>query len=88
MLELETLILKEKLTARKEKIILSYEKVREVLRLRNYSHKTIKSYISCLRGFVKYFKPKHPRKITNEDIKKYLLYLIEEKKWQASTIHP
>ncbi|OGU79565.1 MAG: hypothetical protein A2254_15975 [Ignavibacteria bacterium RIFOXYA2_FULL_35_9] len=25
-----------------------YEKVRQELRLRNYSHKTIKSYLSCL----------------------------------------
>lgn len=64
-----------------------YETVRNEMRLRNYSHKTIKSYLSCLRSFVKYFYPKHPRDISNDEIKKYLIYLIEEKKWQASTIN-
>jgi site-specific recombinase XerD len=64
-----------------------YEKVRQELRLRNYSHKTIKSYTSCLRSFVKYFYPKHPRDISNEEIRKYLLYLIDEKQWQAATIN-
>lgn len=64
-----------------------YQKVRDELQLRNYSHKTIKTYLSCLRTFVNYFKPKHPRKISNEEIKKYLLFLIEGKKWQASTIN-
>jgi hypothetical protein len=43
-----------------------YEKVRRELRLRNYSYKTIKSYISCLRSFVKHFSPKHPRDITEK----------------------
>lgn len=64
-----------------------YQKVRDELRLRNYSLKTIKSYLSCLRTFVDYLKPKHPRNISNEDIRKFLLYLIEEKKYQASTIN-
>jgi len=64
-----------------------YETIRREMRLRNYSHKTIKSYLSCLRNFVKYFHPKHPRGISNDEIKKYLIYLIEEKKWQASTIN-
>jgi len=64
-----------------------YEKVREELSLRNYSHKTIKSYLSCLRSFLKYFYPKHPRYITNDEIKKYLLHLIEEKNWAASTVN-
>jgi len=64
-----------------------YEKVRQELRLRNYSHKTIKSYLSCLRSFVKYFSPKHPRQINEEEIRKYLLYLIEEKKLAAGTVN-
>ncbi len=64
-----------------------YQKVREELILRNYSHKTIKSYTGCLRAFVKHFNPVHPRNISNEEIRKYLLYLIKEKNWQASTIN-
>ncbi len=64
-----------------------YEKIKEELLLRNYSYMTIKSYISCLRSFVKYFHPKHPRDIDNSEIKKYLLYLLTEKKSQASTVN-
>jgi len=64
-----------------------FQKVREELRLRNYSYKTIKSYISCLRNFVKYFQPKHPRNISNDEVKEYLLHLIEKEKWEASSIN-
>jgi len=52
------------------------EKVREELRLRNYSHKTIKAYLSCLRNFIKYFQPKHPGDISNDEIRKYLISLL------------
>ncbi|MBI5019937.1 MAG: tyrosine-type recombinase/integrase [Ignavibacteriales bacterium] len=64
-----------------------YETVRREMRLRNYSYKTIKAYISNLRSFIKYFSPKHPRDITEEDIKKYLLHLIMNQKLAASTVN-
>lgn len=64
-----------------------FETVRQELRLRNYSNKTIKAYISCLRSFVRYVHPKHPRGLGNDDIKHYLLYAIEEKKLSAGTIN-
>jgi site-specific recombinase XerD len=64
-----------------------FETVRREMRLRNYSHKTIKSYLSCLRAFVYYFAPRHPRVITNDDIKRYLLVLLEEKHLAASTVN-
>ena len=54
-----------------------FEVLREEMKLRNYSHKTFTSYRSCLREFVKYFAPRHPRELSNEDIRKYLLYLID-----------
>lgn len=57
------------------------------LRLRNYSHKTLKAYRSCLRSFIKYFAPRHPRELTNDDIRNYLLHLIGTEKLAASTIN-
>jgi integrase/recombinase XerD len=51
------------------------------------SHKTIKAYLSCLRSFVRYFRPRHPRELTGEDIRQYLLHLIEEKGFAASTVN-
>ena len=64
-----------------------YETVRREMRLRNYSHKTIKAYISCLRSFVKYFRPRHPRTVTERDIKNYLLYLMEREGLAVSTVN-
>jgi integrase/recombinase XerD len=64
-----------------------WQKVREEMRLRNYSHKTIKAYMSSLRSFVKYFQPRHPRHLTDHDIRRYLLYLLEERKHASGTVN-
>jgi len=64
-----------------------FETLTYEMQLRNYSYKTIKAYKSCIRGFVKYISPKHPRDIDNEEIRKYLLYLIAENKTPASTVN-
>ncbi len=63
------------------------EVLRRELKLRNYSHKTFTSYRSCLRSLIKYFSPRHPRELSNEDIRKYLLHLIEEKHYSAGSIN-
>ena len=57
------------------------------LRLRNYSPKTIKAYKSCIRSFVSYFSPRHPRELTPDDIRFYFLYLLEEMKRPAGTVN-
>ncbi len=64
-----------------------FETVRREMRLKNYSPKTIKSYVSWLRSFVHYFNPRHPRKLTEEDIRSYLLYLIDECRFAASSVN-
>ena len=46
-----------------------------------------KSYVSCLRSFVTYIKPKHPRDVSESIIKNYLLHLIDEKKFTAGTVN-
>ena len=64
-----------------------FETVRREMRLRNYSQKTIKAYLSGLRKFVHYFRPRHPRGLTSDDIRKYLLYLLEEKDFTSGTVN-
>ena len=54
-----------------------FEVLTQEMRLRNYSHKTIKAYKSCIRSFVDHYAPHHPRELTNEDIRCYLLHLRE-----------
>ena len=60
--------------------------VRE-MRLRGYSHKTIKAYRSHLRAFIRYHAPRHPRALSDEDIRAYIDHLITIDRFQASTIH-
>lgn len=52
--------------------------VRAALCGRNYDPKTIKAYKSCLLAFVRFFAPRHPRELTEEDIRAYLLHVIQE----------
>lgn len=56
------------------------------LKIRNYSPKTIKSYGCCVRTFAEYFAPRPLRKLENEDIRKFLMYLIEVKKLSAASV--
>lgn len=64
-----------------------FETVRRELRLRNYSLKTIKAYISSLRKFVRYFHPRHPRELIDDDIRNYLLHLLIKEEQAASTVN-
>ena len=64
-----------------------FETVRREMRLKNYSHKTIKAYVSCLRMYVQYLQPKHPRDANDADIRSFLMHLIEDEEYAASTIN-
>lgn len=57
------------------------------LRLRNYSPKTIKAYRSCIRSFIRYFAPRHPRNLKSEDIRDYLIHLLQNEKRAAGTVN-
>lgn len=61
--------------------------VKKELILRNYRHGTIKAYKSNLRNFLKYFSPRQPRDLTNDDIKNYLSHLITDEQLTASTVN-
>ncbi len=58
---------------------------KELLR-RNYSHKTILTYVFCLKKFLLWCRDKEPRRITKHDVKDYLDWLCE-KKLAASTLN-
>jgi len=63
-----------------------FENLRKNLVVRKYSPKTIKSYIHYNKDFLGYVRKK-PNEITNEDVKDYLFYLVEEKEVSASTLN-
>ncbi len=57
----------------------------EELQRRNYSPTTIRYYLRVVENFARYFG-KRPDRLTQEDIRGYHLYLIQERKLQASTV--
>jgi len=57
------------------------------MRLRGYSQKTIKAYKSCLRAFIRYVAPEHPKSVSVEKVREFLLHLIEEKEYAPSTVN-
>ena len=56
------------------------------LSIRRYSRRTINSYIRYNRDFL-LFANKNPEEIENEDIKKYLYYMVDKKNISASTLN-
>ncbi len=64
-----------------------FEVLTQELRLRGYSPKTIKAYKSCIRCFAEHFSPKHPREITNDEMRGYLDHLLTAKKASAGTVN-
>ena len=55
---------------------------KEMLR-RNYSRKTILSYLFCLKKFLKYYR-KELRRLCNRNVKEYLDNLVEKRKSGSS----
>jgi site-specific recombinase XerD len=62
------------------------EAVRRELKIRNYSSKTIKTYLSCIRTFADFLLPKSPREVGEQEIRAYLIDQIEVKKLSAASV--
>lgn len=56
------------------------------LRIRNYSHKTIKSYVAGVRMFAEHFGC-CPSKLGAEHVREYQRHLIQERRLSASTVN-
>jgi site-specific recombinase XerD len=56
----------------------------KTLTLKNYSPNTIRTYKSMLQEFLEYYKKLDPAKITEEQIRDYLLFLLDERKISIS----
>jgi integrase/recombinase XerD len=56
-----------------------------LLKIRRYSQSTIDTYSSMFSNFINYFPTKDIAKITEDEIKDYLLYLVENKNVSLST---
>jgi site-specific recombinase XerD len=56
----------------------------ETLKLKNYSEPTLKTYRHHFQRFLNYYPNTKLEDITHEQIRKYLLYLVEEKNYSTS----
>ena len=56
------------------------------MQLRNYSERSIKTYIASIGQLAKYFN-RSPDQISRQEIKDYLLYLINDRQLSKSTIN-
>lgn len=56
----------------------------ETMKLMNYSEPTIKSYKQHFNRFLRYYQEVKPENITKEQIREFLLYLVNEKKYSVS----
>jgi integrase/recombinase XerD len=61
------------------------EGYKEQLILKRYSHNTIKTYSSCFLKFMMFFKDKKLESLSENEIKTFLLYLVQQKKVSPST---
>jgi hypothetical protein len=64
----------------------NFEDLRRELISRKYSYKTVKGYLYYNKDFLG-FAVKSPSEITDNEIKDYLLYLVEEKESATSTLN-
>jgi len=56
----------------------------EMLKMKRYSSNTIHTYKSAFSDFINYYQTKELDKITEKEIRNYLLYLVEKRKVSAS----
>ncbi len=61
------------------KVDLVPEEFVKTMLLKNYSPNTIRTYRSMMQEFLVYYKDLDPEKITDEQVREYLLYLIEKR---------
>jgi integron integrase len=59
--------------------------VRQAIRLHQYSHRTEEAYVGWIRRYVRFSGLRHPRELGSEDVRRFLVALVEDGEVGAST---
>ncbi|MCB0338311.1 MAG: integron integrase [Bdellovibrionales bacterium] len=59
--------------------------IREILRRKQYSYQTEKTYVRWIVRFIRFHKMKHPKEMGEAEIKTFLTHLAKDRKVSAST---
>jgi len=71
----------------KPKVIDDVERLSQLMRVRNYSNKTIKSYCSCIRHFGDYGVSRQMEHATPEEIRGYLFHLVNNEGYSPTSLN-
>ncbi len=63
------------------------EEMRSEMRLRGYSPRTLEAYLGSIRGLFDFVPSQAPRSLTEVEVRKFLLYLLEKKKLANGTVN-
>ena len=61
------------------------DRVRDEIRVRQYSHKTEKSYVRWIKEYICFHGVKHPREMREREIQSFLTFLAVQRKVAPST---
>jgi integron integrase len=61
------------------------EQVRDIIRIKHYSYKTEKSYLSWIKRYILFHNKRHPREMGAQEIEDFLTYLAVKENVAAST---
>jgi integrase/recombinase XerD len=60
-------------------------RLEQKMRLQRYAYNTIKTYKSFFQLLLGFFPDRHPESLTKEDLMKFLLHGIKDRKWSGAT---
>jgi site-specific recombinase XerD len=63
------------------------EAMRKEMRLRSYSARTLESYLGAIRAFFDFFPGQSPALLTEAEVRRYLLHLLEKRKLANGTVN-
>lgn len=61
------------------------EKARDIIRVKHYSFKTEKSYLSWMKRYILYHEKRHPKEMGKVEIESFLTHLALDRKVSSST---